>query len=189
MRRSMPVPLRWTNTYSKTVEEFVPLGDVVRMYSCGPTVYSFAHIGNCRSFLLGDLARRVLERNGYRVRHVMNITDVGHMTQDHLADAHGEDKLAKAARELGWDPYQVAEHFMRAFVADAGSLRFRNYGPGEGDDPALPPRAPAFLPEMLALIQKLLEGDHAYADSLGQVYFSIATFPEYGRLSGKVLDE
>jgi cysteinyl-tRNA synthetase len=190
MRRLMPGPLRWTNTYSKTVEQFAPLdAGPVRMYSCGPTVYSYAHIGNFRAFLLGDLARRVLERNGHRVRHVMNITDVGHMTQDHLADAHGEDKLAKAARELGWDPYQVAEHFLRAFVADARALRFRNYGPGEGDDPGLHPRATAFIPEMLALIQKLIERDHAYLDSAGQVYYSIATFPEYGRLSGKVIDE
>src|SRR5581483_8959243 len=110
--------LRWTNTYSKALEEFQPLagdGRSVLMYSCGPTVYSYAHIGNFRTFLLADMARRVLERNGYQVRHVMNITDVGHMTQDHLADAQGEDKLAKAARELGWDPYRVAEHFLSAF--------------------------------------------------------------------------
>jgi cysteinyl-tRNA synthetase len=186
----MPAPLRWTNTYSKTVEEFAPLDPgAVRMYSCGPTVYSYAHIGNFRSFLLGDLARRVLERNGHRVRHVMNITDVGHMTQDHLADAHGEDKLAKAARELGWDPFQVAEHFLRAFVADAKALRFKNYGPAESDEPDLHPRATAYIPEMLALIQQLVERDHAYVDSTGQVYYSIASFPEYGRLSGKVLDE
>ena len=104
------------------------------MYSCGPTVYSFAHIGNFRSFLVADLLRRVLERNGYQVRHVMNITDVGHMTQDHLADAHGEDKLAKAARELGWDPYRVAEHFMAAFVTDARALRLRNYCGADADD-------------------------------------------------------
>ena len=103
--------LRLSNTYSKQIEAFRPLdptGKSVTMYSCGPTVYSFAHIGNFRSFLFADLLRRVLERRGYTVRHVMNITDVGHMTQDHLADATGEDKLAKAARELGWDPYRVA---------------------------------------------------------------------------------
>jgi cysteinyl-tRNA synthetase len=183
--------LRLTNTFSKTVEEFVPLqpGAPVRMYSCGPTVYSFAHIGNFRSFLLGDLVRRVLERAGHPVRHVMNITDVGHMTQDHLADAHGEDKLAKAARELGWDPYQVAQHFLDAFVADARALRLRNYGGAEAGDAALHPRATRFIPEMLVLIQRLLERGHAYADSTGQVYFSIESFPSYGQLSGKVLDE
>jgi cysteinyl-tRNA synthetase len=191
MRRSMRVPVRLTNTYSKTLEEFQPLrpGAPVLLYSCGPTVYSFAHIGNFRTFLMGDLLRRVLERAGHQVRHVMNITDVGHMTQDHLADAHGEDKLAKAARELGWDPYQVAQHFLSAFEADARALRLRNYGGAEAGDPARHPRATRYIPEMLDLIQKLLERDHAYVDSQGQVYFSIETFPEYGSLSGKVLDE
>src|SRR4051812_36926045 len=92
------------NTLSKRREPFVPLdpsGQRVLLYSCGPTVYSFAHIGNFRSFLLPDILRRVLRRRGFQVRHVMNITDVGHMTEDHIADARGEDKLAKAARELG----------------------------------------------------------------------------------------
>ena len=181
--------VRLTNTYSKTLEEFQPLGSPVRLYSCGPTVYSFAHIGNFRTFLMGDLLRRVLERAGHQVRHVMNITDVGHMTQDHLADAHGEDKLAKAARELGWDPYHVAQHFLDAFVADARALRLRNYGAAEADDLTLHPRATRYIPEMLALIQKLLDRNHAYVDSTGQVYFSIETFPEYGTLSGKVIDE
>jgi cysteinyl-tRNA synthetase len=186
----MATQLRLTNTYSKALEPFEPLDPaVIRMYSCGPTVYSFAHIGNFRTFLLGDVLRRVLERRGHRVRHVMNITDVGHMTQDHLADAHGEDKLAKAARELGWDPYRVAEHFLAAFVADARALRLRNYAGAEAEDPGLHPRATRYIPEMLALIQRLIERDHAYLDSVGQVYFSIASFPEYGQLSGKVLDE
>jgi cysteinyl-tRNA synthetase len=186
----MALPLRWTNTYSKTVEEFAPLDHPpVRLYSCGPTVYSFAHIGNFRTFLLGDLTRRVLERNGYQVRHVMNITDVGHMTQDHLADAEGEDKLSKAARELGWDPYRVAEHFMAAFAADAQALRLKNYTGAEAALPELHPRATEHVPEMLAMIQQLLERGHAYTDSAGQVYYSIASFPEYGQLSGKVLDE
>jgi cysteinyl-tRNA synthetase len=187
----MTAALRLTNTYSKTVEEFLPLqpGAPVRLYSCGPTVYSFAHIGNFRTFLVADLLRRVLERTGHQVRHVMNITDVGHMTQDHLADAHGEDKLAKAARELGWDPYRVAAHFMGAFENDARALRLRNYGDAEGAVADLHPRATRFVPEMLALIQRLLERGNAYVDSQGQVYYSIATFPEYGQLSGKVLDE
>lgn len=85
--------LRLKNTYSKNLEDFVPLdvaGAKVSLYSCGPTVYSYAHIGNFRSFLLSDVLRRVLEQRGYTVRHVMNITDVGHMTEDHLADATGK---------------------------------------------------------------------------------------------------
>jgi cysteinyl-tRNA synthetase len=159
------------------------------LYSCGPTVYSYAHIGNFRSFLLGDLLRRVLERRGYSVRHVMNITDVGHMTEDHLTDATGEDKLAKAARELGWDPFQVARHFETAFVQDAKLLGLRNYQGADADDPRLHPRATEFVPEMLAMIELLLEKGFAYVDDLGQVYFEISKFPEYGQLSGKNIDE
>ena len=91
--------MRLYNTLTRGVEEIVPVdGRQVRIYSCGPTVYRYIHIGNMRSFMLGDLIRRALRFEGYDVRWIMNITDVGHMTQDHLADAHGEDKLAKAAR-------------------------------------------------------------------------------------------
>src|SRR5687767_1095323 len=110
--------LRLKNTYSKRLEEFVPLqpSGPVSIYTCGPTVYSHSHIGNFRSFLMADVLRRVLERRGHRVRHVMNITDVGHLTEDHRADAAGEDKLAKAARELNWDPYRVARHYEQSFA-------------------------------------------------------------------------
>lgn len=184
--------LRLRNTLTRKLETFVPLdptGRSVLLYSCGPTVYSFAHIGNFRSFLLGDLLRRVLERRGYTVRHVMNITDVGHMTEDHLADATGEDKLSKAARELGWDPFRVARHYESAFAEDAKLLRLKNYEGADADAPSLHPRATEFVPEMLAMIQVLLEKGFAYADELGQVYFEIAKFPEYGQLSGKDIDE
>ena len=185
-------PLLLKNSYSKSVETFSPLdpaGKRVLMYSCGPTVYSFAHIGNFRSFLFADVLRRVLERRGHTVRHVMNITDVGHMTQDHLADASGEDKLSKAARELGSDPYSVAMHFERAFVADAKTLRLKNHLGAEGDDKALHPRATRHVPEMLAMIQTLVERGFAYVVPSGEVYFEVARFPDYGKLSGKVLDD
>ena len=184
--------LKLKNTYTRELEVFQPLdpeGRRVTMYSCGPTVYSFAHIGNFRSFLMADLLRRVLARNGYDVRQVMNITDVGHMTEDHLADAQGEDKLAKAARELGSDPYKVALHFEKAFAQDARALRLRIYSGGEADDPALHPRATGHVPEMLAAIQKLLENGFAYVVSTGEAYFEVAKFAEYGRLSGKKIDE
>ncbi len=184
--------LRLKNTYSKNLEDFVPLdvaGGKVSLYSCGPTVYSYAHIGNFRSFLLSDVLRRVLEQRGYTVRHVMNITDVGHMTEDHLADATGEDKLAKAARELGWDPYKVAAHYESAFVEDAKLLRLKNYSGSEATERALHPRATEHIPEMLAMIQTLLQRGHAYVDDCGQVYFNVATFAEYGHLSGKVMED
>ncbi len=182
--------LKLKNSYTRQIEVFEPLfpGRAL-MYSCGPTVYSFAHIGNFRSFLFSDVLRRVLERNGYEVRHVMNITDVGHMTEDHLADAQGEDKLAKAARELGSDPFKVAQHFEKAFVEDARALRLKLYLGGEAAEPGQHPRATEHIPEMLAMIQKLLERGYAYLDSAGQVYFEVAKFPEYGQLSGKKVEE
>jgi cysteinyl-tRNA synthetase len=175
--------LRLRNTYSRTQETFSPLADDgrVTLYSCGPTVYSFAHIGNFRSFLLGDVLRRVLEARGHAVTHVMNITDVGHLTEDHLADASGEDKLSKAARELGSDPFAIAAHFEKAFLEDARALRLR--------DVAARPQATRYVAEMLAMIQTLIERGFAYVDSSGQVYFEIAKFPEYGQLSGKDVDE
>lgn len=184
--------LKLKNTYSKAVETFVPLdptGQSVLMYSCGPTVYSFAHIGNFRSFLFADVLRRTLEHFGYRVRQVMNITDVGHMTQDHLADATGEDKLSKAARQLGWDPYQVAAHYERAFVEDARALRLAIYEGSNADDRALHPRATGHVAEMLVMIQRLIERGFAYVDSAGQAYFDVEKFPAYGALSGKVLED
>ena len=178
------------NTYSHAIEPFVPrVPGRVTMYTCGPTVYSFAHIGNFRSFLFADVLRRVLERRGQVVRQVMNITDVGHMTEDHLADATGEDKLAKAARELGSDPFAVAAHFEREFVRDATALRLRIYQEPDASDPALHPRATAHVPQMLAMAQRLVERGFAYVDGSGQVYFEIAKFPSYGTLSGKPLDQ
>lgn len=184
--------LRLRNAQSRSVEPFVPLdpaGKTVLVYSCGPTVYSFAHIGNFRSFLMADVLRRVLERRGYVVRHVMNITDVGHMTEDHLADAEGEDKLVKAAREIGKNPYDVARYFEDAFVRDAKALRLAAYGPGEADDRSRHPRATDYVAHMLELVQRLLDGGHAYIDVHGQAYFRISSFPAYGTLSGKQLDE
>lgn len=183
--------LKLKNTYTRGLEVFEPLDSHgrVTMYSCGPTVYNYQHIGNFRSYLMSDILRRTLERNGYEVRHVMNITDVGHMTEDHLADAEGEDKLAKAARELGSDPFKVAEHFEKAFFEDAKALRLRLFAGGEADDRALHPQATRHIPEMLLMIQKLIERGFAYVVPSGEVYYEVGKFPEYGNLSGKNIDE
>ncbi len=178
------------NTYTRSLEAFVPLAPHrVKMYTCGPTVYSFAHIGNFRSFLFADVLRRVLERRGHAVRQVMNITDVGHMTEDHLADATGEDKLAKAARELGTDPFAVAAHFERAFVQDATSLRLRIYQEPDASDREVHPRATEYVPQMVAMVKQLVERGFAYVVDSGEVYFEIAKFPAYGALSGKPIDQ
>ena len=123
--------IRLYNTLTNQLDEFTPLQPGrVTMYSCGPTVYDFAHIGNFRSFLFADLVRRFFEFAGYEVHQVMNITDVGHMTEDHLADGGGLDKMQVAAKKLKEakksgtvaageienpdDPYQVAEYYTRA---------------------------------------------------------------------------
>ncbi|MCA9552547.1 MAG: hypothetical protein KC933_21115, partial [Myxococcales bacterium] len=159
--------LRLTNTYSRAVEPFAPLdpaGKRVLMYSCGPTVYSFAHIGNFRSFLFADVLRRVLERDGFEVRHVMNITDVGHLTEDDRADAGGEDKLQKTARELGWDPFKVARHFEDGFHSDRVALGIQNAHQY--------PRATDHIPDMLVQVQQLLDRGHAYIpEGTGEVYY------------------
>ena len=188
----MPV-LRLKNSFTKQIETFQPLQEGrVTMYSCGPTVYSFAHIGNFRSFLFADVLRRVLERNGYEVRHVMNITDVGHMTEDHLADASGEDKLAKAARELGSDPFKVAQHYEQAFVEDAKALRLKIYRGGETDDPELHPRATGHIPEMLAMIQsgglhpeRLIHQTVSLAAALNE----FATMDSFKRIGMTIINE
>ena len=126
--------IRLYNSYSRRLEVFEPIDPPrVTIYSCGPTVYDFAHIGNFRAFLVADLLRRFLELTGHDVHHVMNITDVGHMTEDQLADGGGEDKmqlavekmqsakkdgrLPKNAVEDPRDPFQVAEFFTKAFLS------------------------------------------------------------------------
>src|SRR2546426_1505021 len=150
------------------------------MYNCGPTVYSFAHIGNFATFLMADLLRRHLESTGYQVLQVMNITDVGHLTDDSLADARGEDKLERKAREEKKDPWQIARFYEEAFQRDR---RFLNLLPA-----ARYPRATEHVPEMIAMIGELLQKGLAYRAG-DQVYFEIRKFPRYGVLSGNTPQE
>ncbi len=152
----------------------------VRMYNCGPTVYSTAHVGNFRSFLLADLLRRHFEASGYEVLQVMNITDVGHLTEDDRADAGGEDKLLATASALGWDPFRVARHFEDLFHIDRRRLGLR--------DAHHYPRATEHVAEMLQMIQTLLDRGHAYV-AAGEVYFDVSSFPAYGSLSGRRLED
>jgi cysteinyl-tRNA synthetase len=149
----------------------------VRMYNCGPTVYQRAHIGNLRSFLMADSLRRWLELSGYEVRQVMNITDVGHVLDD--AD-EGEDKLEAQARKERKDPWEISRHFTRLFFEDLAELGFRQA--------LVNPRASEHIPEMLEIIEGLIEKGYAYRTD-GNVYFEVAKFPRYGRLSGNSVAE
>jgi len=105
------------NSYTKKLEEFKPIEKgKVRMYSCGPTVYDFVHIGNFRTFLMADFLRRAFEYSGYKVKHIKNITDVGHLTQDDIES--GEDKMIKAAKREKKNPYDIARFYEKAFYRD-----------------------------------------------------------------------
>ena len=194
--------IRFHNTLTRRLEEFTPAEPGrVSMYTCGPTVYDFAHIGNFRTFLAADVVRRFLEVEGFAVDHVMNITDVGHMVDDAAADGTGEDKMAVAGRRLKEakksgsvaegavgdpdDPYQVAAYYADAFIQDG-----RRLGLGvcfDAEDRM--PRATGSIPGMIAMIERLIEREHAYVGADGVVYYSVESFPAYGRLSGNSLDE
>jgi cysteinyl-tRNA synthetase len=154
-------------------------GALVRMYSCGPTVYRYAHVGNLRTFLLADLIRRTILYHGTPVRHVQNITDVGHMRDERFD--RGEDRMLVAAGLEHKTPAEIADAYEAAFHADAGLI---NLLPAH-----VFPRATEHIPEMIELAEQLVDAGHAYVSDHGNVYYSVASFPDYGRLSGNTLDE
>ncbi|HEY3241339.1 MAG TPA: cysteine--tRNA ligase, partial [Acidimicrobiia bacterium] len=166
------------NTLTRRVEPVRPLQAArVTMYSCGPTVYRPVHIGNLRSFLLSDLIRRALAWEGVAVYQVMNITDVGHMT-DELHD-RGEDKMLLAAADEGLSAAQVAAKYEATFHRDMARIAIL---PAE-----VYPRASDHLTQMIDLIERLLHRGHAYEEG-GTVYYDVASFPGYGRLSRNTLE-
>ncbi len=166
--------LQLYNSFTKTVEPFRPLkGRTVRMYTCGPTVYDYAHIGNLRTYLFEDVLKRVLIANGYRVRHVMNITDVGHLTGD--VD-EGEDKMELAAAKQRKSARQLAAFYTRAFLKDLSRL---NVLPADEL-----PRATAYIPEQIALVRRLERRGYAYVTSDG-VYFDTSKLASYGSAFAK----
>ncbi|MHC4129336.1 MAG: cysteine--tRNA ligase [Planctomycetota bacterium] len=194
------------NTLTRSLAPFVPLdpaGRRVTFYSCGPTVYDFAHIGNFRSFLNADLLRRTLELFGYEVVHVMNMTDVGHMTEDD-AGGEGEDRMEVASRRLleakksgtlpadagdidPGDPFAIAEFYAAAFLHDARQLGLKVAHEFDRR-PELMPRPTRCIPEMIELVETLIGKGHAYVADDGAVYFDVQTFTDYGHLSGNTLD-
>lgn len=147
------------------------------MYSCGPTVYSFAHIGNLRTYVFMDLIRRVLKYDGYKIKGVLNITDVGHLLHD---SDDGEDKMAKASREEKKAPLEIAEFYTKVFFEDLQKL---NIG-----KPEILAKATDHIKEMIDYVQALEAVGVAYETSDG-IYFDIAKFPDYGKLSGINLEE
>jgi cysteinyl-tRNA synthetase len=175
----MKPAVRLYSTLTRRKEEFRPLRDgQAGIYSCGPTVYRYAHVGNLRTYLFADVLRRVLEYLGYQVTQVMNITDVGHLTDDQFD--RGEDKMLVAARQEGKPAEEIAEFYTRAFMEDA---RKANIRPADRY-----PRATEYVPRMLELIQRLIERGHAY-EVEGTVYYDIASFPAYGKLSGNSTEQ
>ncbi len=166
------------NTLTRKKERFEPLKPpFVGMYVCGPTVYGDAHLGHAKSYVSFDVVLRYLRFLEYKVKYVQNITDVGHLVGD---GDEGEDKLAKKARIEQIDPMQVAEQYTFTYFRDMDALNVLR--------PDIAPRATGHIPEQIAMIKKLIEKGHAY-DANGNVYFDVASDPNYGKLSGRSLDE
>ncbi len=172
------MPLSLYNSLSRKIEEFKPIKpSEAGIYTCGPTVYDYDHIGHAWNYTMADILRRTLEFNGYSVKQVMNITDVGHLTSD--GDT-GEDKLEKGARREGKTVWEVAEYYTGIFLRHRDELNMRK--------PAVICKATDHIPEMIALVKKLEEKGVTYAITDG-IYFDISKFPEYGKLSGNTLEK
>jgi cysteinyl-tRNA synthetase len=171
---------RLFNTLSRSVEslELIEPGHL-RFYSCGPTVYAYAHIGNFRSFLTADLILRTAQALGWQTTYVTNITDVGHLTEDDFTDPSGEDRMAKALHskegERFANVWDLARYYADALIADWHTLNLR--------EPDVRPRATEHIREQIQAVEMLLANGHAYETEQG-VYFSVESFPEYGKLSG-----
>ncbi len=162
------------NTLNKKIEEFIPnVDNKVKMYTCGPTVYHYAHIGNLRTYIFEDILEKGLEYLGYDVLRVMNITDVGHMTSD--GDT-GEDKMEKGALREGKTVYEIAKFYTDAFFSDAEELHIRK--------PAIVEKASDHIDKYIEIIKKLLDNDYAYISN-GNVYFDVSKAKDYYKLSGK----
>ncbi len=171
--------LRLYNTLSKQVDEVRPIEPgVVKMYTCGPTVYRDAHIGNLRSYLMADWIRRTLELNDLEVVHIKNITDVGHMRQEVLEQ--GGDKVIAAARAEGKTPAQIAQFYTDRFLNDEQKL---NIIPAQRF-----PKATDHVPEMLEITERLVRNGFAYEVG-GNVYYEVGKFGDYGNLSGNIADD
>lgn len=171
--------LRLYNTLTKKKEEFVPIdkeNNIVTIYTCGPTVYNYAHIGNMRTYIFMDTLRKVLKYNGYKLNHVMNITDVGHLTSD--AD-EGEDKMSKSAREQNKSVYEIAKIYTEAFFKDIHRLNI--------SEPEHIVKATDHIKDMEEYVKEIIKNGYAYETSKG-IYFDTSKLPTYGELSRIKID-
>lgn len=165
--------LKIYNTLTRSKEEVEPIeGDVVRIYSCGLTVYDFAHIGNLRKYIFDDILKRTLKFLGYKVKHVMNVTDVGHLTSD---QDEGEDKIEKGAKRERKSAYEIARFYEKAFIKDLKSLNI--------ELPDAMPRATEYIKEQIELVKKLEDKGFTYRTSDG-IYFDTSKLADYGKLAG-----
>lgn len=170
--------IKFFNRLTKKKEEFVPTNkEYVTMYSCGPTVYSYQHIGNMRAYVFMDLIRRTLKYNGYNLKGAMNITDVGHLTSD---EDEGEDKMLLASKKERKTPWEIADYYSNIFFEDIKKLNI--------EKPEYILKATDHVKDMVAYITKLLKEKWAYETSKG-IYFDVQKFKPYGRLSGMFLED
>ena len=170
--------LKIYNTLTREKEEFKPINDnEVKMYSCGPTVYNYAHIGNLRAYLFMDSLRRILEYNGYKLKHVMNITDVGHMTSD---AEEGEDTMMTAARRENKNPYDIADFYTNAFLADINKLKI--------EKPEIIARATEHINVMEEYVKKIIDNGYTYSTE-NTVYFDTSKLDKYGILSNRNVED
>lgn len=166
--------MRIYNTLNRQIEEFKPIeGNIVKMYTCGPTVYHFAHIGNLRTYIFEDILEKTLKYIGYDVNRVMNITDVGHLQND---SDDGEDKMELGAKREGKTVYEIADFYTKAFFNDAEKLNIKK--------PNIIEKASEQVDDYIKIIQELIKKDYAYLSD-GNVYFDVSKIKDYYKLSGK----
>lgn len=165
------------NTLSRSKEKFIPIGEKVGIYTCGPTVYNYAHIGNLRTYIFMDILKRILEYNNLPVNSVMNITDVGHL----LADADdGQDKLEVAAKQQNKTPFEIADFYTKQFLIDIKRLNILT--------PNNIPKATDNIKQMIDIVSELIRSGYAYETDDG-IYFEVSKFSNYGKLSRANLEQ